>query len=102
MSRLAELLKTKQTPANVANPANLHLSQAKHSQPSQDSQGGKSENKLTPDLERRYLAMCARWKYTPDEMAEGLETARLDPAKALLCVIADEGRTDADRARWLQ
>ena len=29
------------------------------------------------------------------------EAVRLDPAKALLCVLADEQRTDADRGQWM-
>ena len=56
---------------------------------------------LPADLEQRYRAMCARWRYPPDEVIDGLNAARQDPAKAWLAVLADERRTDEDRTHWL-
>lgn len=60
------------------------------------------ELKLLPDgFEQRYRSMCTRWRYEPKDVLEGLEAARIDPAKALLCLLADERRTDEERAKWM-
>jgi len=56
---------------------------------------------LPAELEQRYRAMCARWRYQPDEVQESLNAARLDPAKAWLAVLADERRENEARTRWL-
>jgi hypothetical protein len=45
---------------------------------------------FTHDLERRLLAMAARWEYTADDLAHALEDARQNPTKWLACCSADE------------
>lgn len=98
MSRLSELLKSKSTPANSAN---LDPPNARNSQESQDSQRWKVKPQLSADFEQRYRAMCRRWRYEPDDVIEGLVAARKDPAKAWLALLADERRTDEERAKWM-
>lgn len=53
------------------------------------------------DFEERYRAMCARWRFTPEEITEGLNAAIREPRKALACLLADEKRSDEDRAKCL-
>ncbi len=101
MSRLSELLKARIPNANSANPANLHTTSDVNSQDSQDSQQVRMPLPLTADLEQRYRAMCSRWRYSTDEVIDGLNAARQDPAKAWLAVLADERRAAAERSRWL-
>ncbi len=98
MSRLSELLKARMPTANLANSANLHTTSDVNSQ---DSQQVRMPLPLTADLEQRYRAMCSRWRYSPDEVIDGLNAARQDPAKAWLAVLADEQRTAEERSRWL-
>lgn len=93
MSRRSELLNSKHTPANSANSANLDKKK------SGDSEQVKVH--LTADFEKRYLAMCKRWRYDPEDVLEGLEAARKDPAKAWLGLLADESRTNEERSGWL-
>lgn len=95
MSRLSELLKSKSTPANLDPPS------AGNSQESQDLQRWKVKPQLSADFEQRYRAMCRRWRYEPEGVIEGLQVARKDPAKAWLALLADERRTDEERAKWM-
>ena len=101
MSRLSELLKSRATPANSANPANLETKSGRDSQDLQDSQPVGTQLLLTADFKRRYLAMCARWHFTSEEIAEDLNAALQDPNKALACLLADERRSDEDRAKCI-
>ena len=56
---------------------------------------------LPPDFAQRYRAMCTRCRYERKDVIEGLEAARIDPVKAWLDLLADERRTDEERAKWM-
>lgn len=47
---------------------------------------------LSPKLERGIRSMAGRWGYTPDELADALARAAVDPVAWASCVALDEER----------
>jgi hypothetical protein len=97
MSNLAKLLKSRglmDGAANLAKAANPTPStgqaNAGISQISQISRGAESETHFFHELEGRLRQMAVRWEYMPEELAEAIELARLDPVKWHLAVDLDE------------
>lgn len=58
-------------------------------------------SQLPGDLESRIRAMARRWQYSPEEVADVLDRARLDPAYWTVRVVEDERREQEFRERGL-
>jgi hypothetical protein len=99
VSRLAELLREQRegpaTPATSATPGPAS------SKSSKSSNGSGSKNHLDASLERRLRAMAEHWRYSPAELIDLLDRARLDPVGWLRAVSYDESREAGFRERGL-
>jgi hypothetical protein len=99
MSKLAALLKSRETiseaanPAKAANPPPMATdSTGEISQISRISREAASTPNLSSELEARLTRMARRWAYTDDERSELMHCARNGPAKWAAAAQLDESR----------
>lgn len=88
MSKLAELLQSRQ--AGAATPATYATHQSESSRSSKSSRGTPQKLNFSSDLARRIEAMARRWGYTDNERREVMALAARDPGRWLRAVALDE------------
>ena len=92
MSKLAELLESREKLGPPANPANTAKLQPDNRNFRNFRKAPSQISEFTPDLERRIKAMARRWEYSSGELQDVLERARVNPAGWISAVAYDEER----------